>query len=69
MLYGGLVREEAKLRFGGRVKMVPVYQPSNVDKDFRIRGFYEGRDYKDILRLQDDIPFLLKLYKEGKEDE
>ena len=40
-----------------------------VDKDFRIRGFYEGRDYKDILRLQDDIPFLLKLYKEGKEDE
>ena len=40
-----------------------------VDKDFRIRGYYEGRDYKDIMKLEDDIPFLLKLYKEGKEDE
>lgn len=37
VLYGSLVREEAKLRCGSRVKMIPVYQPTNVDKDFRIR--------------------------------
>jgi len=37
VLYGALVREESKLRSGGRVKMIPVYQPTNVDKDFRIR--------------------------------
>ena len=37
VLYGSLVREEARLRCGSRVKMIPVYQPTNVDKDFRIR--------------------------------
>ena len=36
VLFGSLVREEAKIRFG-TVKMVPVYQPTNVDKDYRIR--------------------------------
>lgn len=36
VLFGALVREEAKERFG-RVKMVPVYVPTNVDKNFRIR--------------------------------
>jgi len=41
VLYGSLVREEAKLRGGGRVKMIPVYQPTNVDKDFRIRSGLE----------------------------
>lgn len=37
VLFGDLVREEAKIRQGDRVKMIPVYQPTNVDKDFRIR--------------------------------
>jgi len=41
VLYGALVREEARLRGGGRVKIVPVYQPTNVDKDFRIRSGLE----------------------------
>lgn len=36
VLFGNLVREEAKLRFG-KVKMIPVYQPTNVEKNFRIR--------------------------------
>ncbi|MBR9859473.1 SCO family protein [bacterium] len=39
-----------------------------VDKQFRIRGYYEGRDFKDIQKLEDDIPFLLKLYKDGAEN-
>ena len=37
-----------------------------VDKDFRIRGYYEGRDFKDVKKLMDDIPFLLKEYKENE---
>lgn len=36
VLFGNLVREEAKLRFGN-IKMIPIYQPTNVDKNFRIR--------------------------------
>lgn len=36
VLFGSLVREEAKIRFGN-IKMIPVYQPTNVDKDYRIR--------------------------------
>lgn len=35
-----------------------------VDKDFRIRGYYEGRNYTDIKNLMEDIPFLIKEYKE-----
>ncbi len=34
-----------------------------VDKDFRVRGYYEGRDYRDIKNLMEDIPFLIKEYK------
>jgi hypothetical protein len=41
VLYGSLVREEARLRCGSKVKMIPVYQPTNVDKDFRIRSGLE----------------------------
>lgn len=37
VLFGSLIREEAKLRCSGRVKMIPFYQPTNVDKDYRIR--------------------------------
>lgn len=36
VLFGSLVREEAKLRFG-RIKIIPIYQPTNVEKNFRIR--------------------------------
>lgn len=35
VLFGSLVREEAEERFG-RIKMVPVYQPTNVNKTYRI---------------------------------
>lgn len=36
VLFGSLVREAAKLEFGN-IKMIPVYQPTNVEKNFRIR--------------------------------
>jgi hypothetical protein len=36
VLFGSLVREEAKLRFG-RIKMMEIYQPTNVEKNYRIR--------------------------------
>lgn len=35
-----------------------------IDKDRRIRGYYEGRDFRDIKKLMDDIPFLIKEYKD-----
>lgn len=34
-----------------------------VDKDFRVRGYYEGRDYREVKNLMEDIPFLIKEYK------
>ena len=37
-----------------------------IDKDRRIRGYYEGRDFKDIQKLMDDIPFLIKEYKDAE---
>lgn len=37
VLFGSLVRDEAKDRFGATAKFVPIYQPTNVDKDYRIR--------------------------------
>jgi len=36
VLFGSLVREEAAQRFG-RIHMVPIYQPTNVEKNYRIR--------------------------------
>ena len=36
VLFGSLVREEARLRFG-TIKMIPIYQPTNVEKTYRIR--------------------------------
>ncbi len=36
-----------------------------IDKDRRIRGYYQGRDFKDIKKLMDDIPFLIKEYKDN----
>lgn len=36
VLFGSLVRQEAKIRFGN-IKMLPIYQPTNVDKNYRIR--------------------------------
>lgn len=37
ILFGSIVREEARLKFGKGVKIVPIYQPTNVDKNYRIR--------------------------------
>lgn len=38
VLFGGLIRDEARERFGpGNMKFVPIYQPTNVDKNYRIR--------------------------------
>lgn len=40
VLFGSLIRDEANRRFG-HVRMMPVYQPTNVHKDFRIRNGLE----------------------------
>lgn len=40
VLFGNLVRDEAKIRFG-HIKMVPIYQPTNVEKTYRIRTGFE----------------------------
>lgn len=40
VLFGNLVREEAKIRFGN-IKMIPIYQPTNVEKTYRIRTGFE----------------------------
>ena len=40
-----------------------------IDKQFRIRGYYEGRDFRDIQKLMDDIPFLLKLHQDEAKNE
>jgi len=38
VLFGSIIREEAKQRdIGGGIKMFGVYQPNNVDKNYRIR--------------------------------
>lgn len=37
VLFGSLVRDEAKERFGRGIKMIPIYQPTNVEKTYRIR--------------------------------
>jgi hypothetical protein len=37
VLFGSIVRDEAKARYGRGIKIVPIYQPTNVDKDYRIR--------------------------------
>lgn len=52
VLFGDLVRAEAKERFG-RIPLVPVYQPTNVDKDFRIRTGMEPILYQGRLFLQE----------------
>ena len=36
-LYGDLVRDEARKQLSERVRMVPVYQSTKIDKKFRIR--------------------------------
>ncbi|NUM32090.1 MAG: SCO family protein [Bacteroidetes bacterium] len=35
-----------------------------VDKEKHIRGFYDSQDYKEILRLEDDLKILFKEYSE-----
>ena len=36
-LFADLVRDEARRQFGSRVRLIPVNQPTNIDKDHRIR--------------------------------
>lgn len=40
VLFGHLVREEAKVRFG-TMALMPIYQPTNVEKTYRIRTGFE----------------------------
>lgn len=40
VLFGNLVRDEARIRFGN-IKMVSIYQPTNVEKTYRIRTGFE----------------------------
>lgn len=40
VLFGNLVRDEARERFGN-VKMLPIYQPTTVEKTYRIRTGFE----------------------------
>lgn len=37
-----------------------------VDKQKHIRGIYDSQDYKDVLRLQDDIIVVLKEYRDKR---
>jgi len=37
ILFGSLIREEAKQRFGKTSRFSPIYQPTNIDKKYRIR--------------------------------
>lgn len=37
VLFGSLIRDDARPRFGDTARFVPIYQPTNVDKNFRIR--------------------------------
>lgn len=37
VLFGSIVREEAKEKLGSGIKMMAIYQPTNVEKNFRIR--------------------------------
>jgi hypothetical protein len=37
VLFGSLIREDAKVQFGDTARFIPIYQPTNVDKIYRIR--------------------------------
>lgn len=41
VLFGALVRDEGKMRFGQNVPFVPIYQPKGVKKEYRIRTALE----------------------------
>jgi len=41
VLFGNLVREEAIDKFGNGIKMLPIYQPTSVEKNYRIRTGFE----------------------------
>ena len=40
-----------------------------VDKDFHVRGIYDGLDITDIMKMIEDARFLLKTYKDQEKDE
>lgn len=52
VLFGDLVRAEATTRFG-RIPLAPVYQPTNVEKTFRIRTGLEPIIYQGRLFIQE----------------
>ena len=59
VLFGALVREAARLQLGN-IKMISVYQPTNVDKMFRIRTGLEPIITQGRLFVQDDQVDLLE---------
>ena len=40
-----------------------------VDKDFHVRGIYDGLEITDIMKMIEDARFLLKTYKDQEKDE
>lgn len=60
VLFGSLVRDAAKSRFG-TAKFIPIYQPTNVEKNFRIRTGIEPLINQGRLFLQ---PSQTDLYAE-----
>lgn len=40
-LFADLVREEARTQFSGSIRMIPVQQPTNIEKSYRIRTAIE----------------------------
>ena len=40
-----------------------------IDKDFHVRGIYDGLDIKEVLNMVEDARFLLKTYKDETKGE
>ncbi|PCJ67901.1 MAG: hypothetical protein COA58_01815 [Bacteroidetes bacterium] len=40
-----------------------------IDKDFHVRGIYDGLDITDVLKMVEDARFLLKIYKDEEANE
>lgn len=62
-LFGDLAREKAEEVFEGRVKMFPVTQPTDIDKDFRIRSIIQPLLNEGRLYIPDDQLELLSEVK------
>lgn len=55
ILFGSLVRDAAHERFGSEATFLPVSQPTNVDKDYRIRSGLEPIINQGKLFIQDKL--------------